>query len=178
MHGLTRQRHGSLWALEPSRWWRIILDALFVALVIGCIALLVNALRSDGIPLIAEKEYQILVPCPEPLGEVEALAHDAPEITDPGSLLIDAREAEAYAEWHLADAINVPFDYLEPVSKDRVAALIRSNARRIVVYGDGDDPDTGRELGRELSGRGATHVFFIEGGVTVLRGTVGTGGAP
>ncbi len=144
MHGLTREKHEFLWAPEPSPWWRIISDAVLVALVVGGIALLVNAIRADGIPLIADKEYQILVPCPEPLGEVEALAYDAPLITDPGSLLVDARDPKEYAEWHLADAINVPFDYLEPVSKDRVVELIRSNARRIVVYGEGDDPYTGR----------------------------------
>jgi len=176
MHGLTPKERGMRQTSSPMTWRRIIWDALIVALVFSVLALLVNALRGDGIPLVADKEYQILVPCPEPLGEVEPMSPDAPEITDKGSIVVDARYEDEYEEWHLPGAVNIPFDYLEPVPKQRVVELIRTKAQRIVVYGDGDDPDSGRELGRELSGRGARNVFFIEGGVPALRESETPGG--
>ena len=105
------------------------------------------------------------------------MSPDAPEIQDGGTLLIDGRLEDEYDEWHLQGAVSVPFDYLEPVPKSRVVELISTNARRVVVYGDGDDPDTGRELARELSARGANNVFFVVGGVPALRGTRAPGGA-
>jgi 3-mercaptopyruvate sulfurtransferase SseA len=42
--------------------------------------------------------------------------------------------------------------------------ITRSNAKRVIVYGDGDNPDSGREWARLLSGGGIRNVNFIDGG--------------
>lgn len=150
-------------------WWAVAASLLFAGL-----GLLVNALRPAGIPLVAQKEYEILVPCPEPLGEVFPM--EPARLSEEGTLIIDARESEDFAQWHWPAAMNVPFDFLDPVPDDTVARLIRTGARRLAVYGDGGDPDSGRELARELAGRGARNVHFVPGGAPRLMDS--DGGAP
>ena len=147
--------------------WKVVFrDAAVAGLLLAVLGLLVNALRSDGIPLVAKNAYEILVPCPEPLGEVFPMEPE--ELSSEGTLVLDAREPEEYADWHWTGSMNVPFDFLDPGPIDTVAMLIRTEARRIAVYGDGDDPDSGRELGRELAGRGARNVYFVPGGAPRL----------
>lgn len=164
-------------ATRPVQTWKgVVIDALVAGLLLSGLGLTFNALYSDGIPLVADKEYDILVPCPEPLGEVFPVEPDG--LSQEGTVVIDAREPEQFDEWHWAGASNVPFDFLDPVSPDKVADIIRTRARRIAVYGDGDDPDSGRELARELAGRGARNVFFVPGGAPALMVGKGNGGAP
>ena len=145
------------------------MEAAIVATVFSGLGLAFNALRSEGIPLVAEKVYEILVPCPEPMGETAPVAPAAALAPEPGTLVIDARYKDEFDDWHAPAAIHVLFDYLEPVPDDKLKELIRSGARQVVVYGDGDDPDSGREMARELSGRGLKKVFFVEGGAQALR---------
>jgi hypothetical protein len=67
----------------------------------------------------------------------------------------------------------VPFDYLDPTPEKTIQDLARriasSGAKRVVVYGDGDEPDTGEQLGKEISGKGIKNVFFVKGGAPALR---------
>lgn len=147
-----------------------------VRVTVGCVvvALTVNAwIHPEPIPLIAEREYDILVPCPEPGGEVAAMTCDDPLLHAVSTFLVDARHRPEYAQWHFRDAVNVPYRYLDPTPRDTLealaAAIARSRARRVAVYGDGDNPDTGMLLGREISGHGIRHVFYVRGGARALR---------
>jgi rhodanese-related sulfurtransferase len=150
-------------------WLSVMTTAAVVGLLFSGLGLAVNALRADGIELVAKRDYEILVPCPEPLGEVFPM--EPQQIGQEGALVIDAREPEEFSIWHWADASNIPFDFLDPVPGETVKELIRTRARLLVVYGDGDDPDSGRELARELAGRGARNVYFVPGGAQALRQT-------
>lgn len=160
--------------LRAGSWKRVALDTVALGLLFACVGLVVNLLRDDGLPLVADKPYDILVPCPEPLGEVSPV--DPSALDESGILVIDARSPEEYARWHHPEARNVQWDELDPIPKETVAELIRLGARKVVVYGDALDPDSGRSLARELAGQGATNVFYIEGGAPRLKGP--TGGAP
>jgi rhodanese-related sulfurtransferase len=148
---------------------RVVVEATIVALVMASAGLAFNALQSEGIPLVAEKEYEILVPCPEPIGETGPVEPAAALNPEPGTMVVDARYADEFGVWHAQSAIHVLFDYLEPVPDEKLKELIRSGARQVVVYGDGDDPDSGREMARELSGRGLKNVYFVRGGAPALR---------
>ena len=159
-------------------WPGVVLEAAIVAAILAGLGLAFNALRSEGIPLVAKEEYEILVPCPEPIGETAPVAPAAALDPEPGTLVIDARYGDEFEAWHAPAALHVLFDYLEPVPDDKLKELIRSGARQVVVYGDGDDPDSGREMARELSGRGLKNVFFVEGGAPALEKAAATGGAP
>lgn len=144
-------------------------DASGAVVLSAVLALAVNTVRKDGIPLVATEPYGIFVPCPEPGGEVFPLQPTDVRWDDARELLIDARPPERYRGWHAAGSVNVPFDFLEPVPDETIAALVATRSRRVVVYGDGLSPDTGEELARELSGRGMRNVHFVPGGVLVLQ---------
>ena len=42
-------------------------------------------------------------------------------------------------------------------------------ARKVIVYGDGDDPDSGRQLADAISGKGVKNVFHVRGGADALK---------
>lgn len=155
------------------KWLSVLVEAVAVAAMALFVALVFNAVRPDGgLALIARTPYQVLVPCPEPGGPVDPLPPNDPELTAPRTFLVDARPADDFARHHLPGAVHLPFDWLDPVPDDRlqnlVEAIAGSRATRVVVYGDGDRPDSGEHLGREISGRGIKNVFFVSGGAPAL----------
>lgn len=155
-------------------------DAVFLTLAASALGLLVNLVHPQRIPYLAEKEYQILVPCPVPGGEVAACQPGDARLRAADSLLVDARSEQQYAAWHLEGAVNIPFDYLEPVPPrllDELGRRLNSRrAKRLIVYGDGKNPDSGEQLGRELSGKGFRNVIFVKGGAPALHGAVAGAG--
>jgi len=160
--------------MRPAKPLSVLREALAVAAASAALGLAVNEVRRDGLPLVAREPYQTLVPCPEPGGEVAGLAAHDPALESPRTFLVDARSPDEFAHWHLRGAVNVPFDWLDPLPPDRLEWLARtvaaSGATRVVVYGDGDRPDSGEFLAKELSGRGIRHVHYVVGGAPALAG--------
>ena len=150
-------------------------DAFIVFIIATTLALVSNAFREDGIPLVAKEEYTILVPCPESMGEAIAIDGDDPLIGDTTSLLIDARSRREFDEWHLPQALNQPFNWLaEQDEVDWKAAevaknIARSRKHHVVVYGDGGNPDAGERWAASLSASGIKNVVFVSGGANALR---------
>lgn len=151
-------------------------DAAIITAAAGALALTVNTLRANGLPLIAANEFEILVPCPEPSGTATALAADDPKLRAPTTLVIDARCGEEYTTWHWPSAISVPFDWLaehEQIEMD-AHAIARRTARTgkhsVIVYGDGEDPDSGKQWAGLLIAAGIKNVFYVKGGSVALRG--------
>jgi hypothetical protein len=156
----------------------VLRDAAIV--VVGCtvVALGFNGVRNDGIPLVQKDEYEILVPCPETNGEAVALSPNAAILQNSQALVIDARGVEAFGQWHMARAINVPFDYLGPTQPDVIHRIAASAAREVIVYGDGHDPDSGEQLAREISGKGIRNVRFVSGGAPAIMALKPPGARP
>ncbi len=151
-----------------------LVEAVVATVLSSVVALAVNALRPDGLPLVATAPYQTMVPCPEPGGPVEAIPPDDPVLRSNRAFLVDARPAAEFRLGHLEGAVNLPYDWLDPVPDENLRALAeaiaRSRATRVAVYGDGGRPDSGEHLGREISGRGIKNVFFITGGAPAVLG--------
>jgi len=158
----------------------LIRDTLVVLLLSGLVAVAVNLFRPNPLPWVADQDYETMVPCPEPLGEVDEITVESDIILDDKTLLIDAREKDEFELGSVPKAVSVPFDWLDPVPEEKVAELVKTRAARVVVFGDGLDPDSGRELARELAGRGMRNVSFVKGGAKALfeAGLGTTGGAP
>lgn len=161
-----------------SVWIVVVRDAAIIFAACAVVSILINAIRSDGIAFVQKDDYQILVPCPETTGDVDPIPPDSPLLSAPHVLVIDARSSQEFAQWHAKGAINIPFDYLEPTSIDNVQRTISSGAQKVVVYGDGSDPDTGEQLGRELSGKGVRNVHFVRAGAPAIIAATKQGATP
>ena len=154
----------------------ILRDAVIACAIFAVAGLCINAARNDGLPFIADKPYDIFVPCPETLGTVEMIAPNDPRIRDGQSFIVDARTQEEFNDYHFENAINITYDYLDPISpeelKNITVNIASSGKARLIVYGDGDGKQgsTGYELGRELAGNGIKNVFIVDGGADALRG--------
>ena len=150
----------------------IVRDAAIVAVVSTVVALTVNTVRSEGIRLVQQEEYDILVPCPEPVGDPEGMKADDARVKDGKSLLLDVRSKEEFETWRVEGARNQPFDWLGPPVDEEVKTVAKqvaaSRAQRVIVYGDGDDPDSGKEWAKLLSGARIKNVFYVEGGAPAL----------
>jgi predicted sulfurtransferase len=157
--------------------YRLVLrDAGLVLLVSAVAALSVNAVRPNRIPLVADRPYETLVPCPEPGGEVAAMAASDPLLHDKGTLVVDARSAAEYQAWHFPGSVHAPFDWLaeldevRPVVRKLAKQAAATHRQRVVVYGDGGDPDTGLEWAKLLAAEGIKHVHYLRGGAPALVG--------
>ncbi|MBW1881647.1 MAG: rhodanese-like domain-containing protein [Deltaproteobacteria bacterium] len=147
----------------------IIRDASLVVALSFAVGVGTNAVQREGIPVIAKEAYHILVPCPVEGGEVLPLRADEVRWGGTKDLVIDARPATQAAQWPTPGARNVPYDFLDPIDDATVADLVSRPVERIVVVGDGLAPDSGREMGAELSGRGVRNVHYVEGGWKAAR---------
>jgi hypothetical protein len=158
----------------------VLRDAVMAAGISFVAGLLVNLARPDAIAFIADRPYELFVPCPEPGGEATPMAADAPALLADDTFVVDARSKQEFDAWRLPQAINISYDYLDPTPKrtleELAETIARSRARRVVVYGDGETPDTGEQLAKEISGHGIKHVFFVEGGAPELRSSERSGG--
>ena len=152
-------------------------DAVLITAACSLVGLLVNLFHPEKIPYIAEEEYETLVPCPEPGGEVTPLEATDPSVNAQDTFIVDARQKNEHRAWKLRDAMNIPYDYLEPIPDEVLMELIKrtqkSGARRVLVYGDGKNPDSGEQAGKEISGKGIKNVFFVIGGAPALGGPGG-----
>ncbi len=160
--------------------WPILRDALIITAVTSVAALAINLVHPESIPYVAEKEYEILVPCPETGGETAPLANDDPSLGSATTFIVDGRSAEDFAAYRFGSAVNVTYDYLEAtppeILRNLAKRIARSKAQLVAVYGDGDNPDTGEELAKEISGYGIKNVFFIQGGAPALQARGAGGG--
>ena len=152
-------------------------DALFVLAACAAVGAATNALRPGGIAFVQRSEYEILVPCPEGSGDTQAIHADDPTVWETRTLLVDARPVAEHQRWHPTGAIAVPFDYLEPTSLEQVRRIASSGAARVVVFGDGNNPDSGEQLAREIAGKGIRNVRFVEGGAPLLEKAAAMRGA-
>jgi hypothetical protein len=155
----------------------IVRDALAVTIACALVGIVVNLSRSNGIPLVQKTAYQILVPCPESTGRAPAIAAIDPAVWQACTLLVDARSSAEHRRWHPEGAMHLPYDFLEPATEKQVHHIASSGASRVVVFGDGADPDCGEQLAHELAGAGIRNVYYVQGGAQRLRAVAASRGA-
>jgi rhodanese-related sulfurtransferase len=169
----------------------VVRAAIIVAATAG-VAIAANAARSDGIPLIAEVEYDIFSQCED--SDVETQAAAAGDLrAGTGMLYVDARPAGEFAAGHADGALSAPYSVLDGAPPEAIAAIkaaaARGNVTEIVVYGEIADPgtagatvDLAKPLAEQLVESGLVGVKHLEGGLGALKKSgvaivTGTGGA-
>lgn len=148
--------------LQKSLGHAVVIAALASAL--GVLAMFVHP---NAIPFVASEAYETMVPCPVPGGDVLEIS-SAKLKASQNVFVVDARNEADYATWHYKNAVLLTYDYLDPIPEDALknltTAIARTRAQKVVVYGDGGNPDTGELLGKDISGSGIKNVYFLKGG--------------
>ncbi len=165
------------WTLLGKDCWK----AGYILVGSFIVAFLFNHFRSEGIPLVAKADYAIFVPCPETVTEAAKVTLDQAgddNLAFPaGAVLVDARPPEAFAAGHLPGAVNLPYDELDGVDPEAVAALVAQvGSGQAIVYCDGweeeEDPalryahPPSEFLADELKSAGLEKVTSLTGGLS------------
>ncbi len=142
---------------------RFLLSTFALVALPALLGILVNALRVNGIPLIAEHPYEILLPCPMEQVEVESVS--VADVLHGQVLFIDARPQDSYEKSHIPGAISLPYDDLAEPSAADLQPVRNARAERIVVYGELDQSfDIGHQQASDLAAAGLPRVFYLAGG--------------
>ncbi len=137
---------------------------IVIAITSTVLSLTLNAVRPDGIPLLAKElavaeviEYDIAEP------RLFAITLDqALELYQKGTIFVDAREPEYYQEGHIKGAWNIPF-FLELVFK---LDSLQGKDAPMVIYCSGDECGSSEDLAYELQAEGFSNLLVFKGGWT------------
>ncbi len=137
---------------------------IVIAITSTVLSLTLNAVRPDGIPLLAKElavaeviEYVIAEP------RLFAITLDqALELYQKGTVFVDAREPEYYQEGHIKGAWNIPF-FLELVFK---LDSLQGKDAPMVIYCSGDECGSSEDLAYELQAEGFSNLLVFKGGWT------------
>ncbi len=143
-------------------------NSLILVIIISFLAILINFVHPHRIPFVAERPYEIYVPCPDTTGSIKELDKNEFISLSKDSVIIDARSREEYEKWHFEDAINIEYDYLSPICPLKIKEVISMKRKYVIVYGDGEEPDSGKELAKEIATKGLKNVHYLKGGIKEL----------
>jgi len=137
---------------------------IVIAITSTVLSLTLNAVRPDGIPLLAKElavaeeiEYDTVEP------RLFAITLDqALELYQKGTVFVDAREPEYYQEGHIKGAWNIPF-FLELVFK---LDSLQDKDAPMVIYCSGNECGSSEDLAYELQAEGFSNILVFKGGWT------------
>ena len=137
---------------------------IVIAITSTVLSLTLNAVRPDGIPLLA-KELAVAEEIEYDTAEPRLLAitlDQALELYQKGTVFVDAREPEYYQEGHIKGAWNIPF-FLELVFK---LDSLQGKDAPMVIYCSGDECGSSEDLAYELQAEGFSNLLVFKGGWT------------
>ena len=137
---------------------------IVIAITSTVLSLTLNAVRPDGIPLLA-KELAVAEEIEYDTAEPRLFAitlDQALELYQKGTVFVDAREPEYYQAGHIKGSWNIPF-FLELVFK--LDSLQGKNAP-LVLYCSGDECGSSEALAYELQAEGFSNLLVFKGGWT------------
>lgn len=125
-------------------------------------ALVVNAVRPDGIPLIAEPAAEHVVAL-ESGERIDIPLEAARQAWEAGEVqFLDARPASQYADGHIEGAISLPWLSFDQHA-DRVLPMLRDDAT-LITYCDGVQCSLSKELAKVLVDFGFPEVRVLVNG--------------
>ena len=135
---------------------------IVIAITSTLLSLTLNAVRPDGIPLLA-KELAVVEEIEYDTTEPRLFAitlDQALELYQKGTIFVDAREPEYYQEGHIKGAWNIPF-FLELVFK---LDSLQGKDAPMVIYCSGDECGSSEDLAYELQAEGFSNLLVFKGG--------------
>jgi|WetSurMetagenome_2_1015567.scaffolds.fasta_scaffold86943_2 rhodanese-related sulfurtransferase len=145
--------------------FEVVWQGMAILLLASAIALFVNQLRLEGLPLVADwsPEAQLKLDSGDSLAisldEVEAL------FISRSALFLDARSRDLFAEGHIQGAANLPWDEF-----DQSFALVMADIPQetpLVTYCDGESCGLSKDLAIALLEKGYTNVRVLVNGWTL-----------
>lgn len=157
----------------PQRPWQVVRQALVMGLGAAGLGLVVQTtVHPKPVDLWTSEPIATVVPCPvKSHPEVPETKLSAADIRDPRTLIVDATP-EAKTQRLVPQAQRLAYDFLSATPAAAIERLadkaLSSGARRIVVVGDGGNPDSGKLLAEELAAFGLRSVAYAKGGAPAL----------
>ncbi len=147
---------------------KVLGQAVLLTVVGSVVGLVVNAARSEGLALVADKPYELYVPCPMMPSEASPVKIGDLERDLSAWQVIDARPDAAKASQHIPGARVLPYHPIKSPDADVLAGLKALGPNSLLVVGD-TAIDSGRLLAAELSEAGCLGVRYLEGGFAAWR---------
>jgi rhodanese-related sulfurtransferase len=135
-----------------------------------------NAIRSDGLPLVGDyREIDLdrtapIVPPEAAEGDPPFIAVDVAhlDLVSGAAVFVDARETDEFECGTIPGSINIPFDYLPEDDDlrpyfDSALGYIAADTR-LVLFCSGEECDLSLHLGRNMQYFGFTNVAIFFGG--------------
>lgn len=140
---------------------KTLLQALAIVAASGVLALGVNFIRADGLPLVSARQSQ--VDLKRTGGEIPlkdaALLHASGR-----AVFLDARPQLDYVQGHIKDAISLPLREFASQFQDLKPKL--EKAEVVVTYCDGERCPLGENLAKHLRDAGLKNVLVLKNGWT------------
>lgn len=138
-----------------------IYEAIFIILAAVFIALMVNALRPDGIELFVERNTAVLQNDKSPVRMID-IDEAIEKFNEKGVVFVDARSPDDYFSGHIHGAVSLPDHFFDDVIEDFIAEI--DPQTEIITYCSGIDCHQARSLAEKLCFVGFENVFYFAGG--------------
>ena len=144
------------------------------------IAVVTNAVRADGIPLVTEIPYEIFSACKDAEAESAAVSDAAALKNADDTLFVDVRSKAQFDAERVAGAVNLPYSALFGASPEDVENVRKSSdagkTKSVVVYGTFREQDSetlevdlAKSAAEQLVESGIANVRHIEGGLAAMK---------
>lgn len=144
---------------------KIFSQALILLLVSVVLSLAVNAIRADGISLIATVGENDVKPVSSQEGVGEISIDEAVSRYEKGeAVFVDARMPEDYRQGHIKGAKNLPDMEFDSYIDDFYENIDFESI--IITYCDGEHCRLGKMLAEKLDMAGFENVYYLKNGYT------------
>jgi rhodanese-related sulfurtransferase len=141
---------------------KIILQIAAVTSFSAALALAVNGIRKEGLPLVMPFPPESRCPSRTAEGVGTGVKDALQALAREEVLFVDARTSEAFGKGHIWGAISVPYSFLEPVPQEAIERIKRH--KKVIVYGNSRSAERSKLMAGELSESGVKGASYLEGG--------------
>jgi len=146
-------------------WFEAMWQSGAILLFAVMIGLSVNQLRSDKLPLVADRATKTLLNLDAEDGLRISAEKAESLLLSPAAVFLDARSEESYELGHIKGARSLPWDGFERCFEEVLGDLDQNVF--IITYCDGKGCNLGEDVALALFDKGYVNVYVLEGGWSV-----------